>query len=100
MKRLHATGKYLEKRQAQPVTPEQEDRTWEMGLLGDRSAPTLLNTIVWQASLLSALRSGAEHRRLRHHPSQIQFFEPPGGRAYLVYKEGVKNKPGRAWKPP
>ena len=49
----------------------------------------LLNTIVYQVGYFFALRSGNEHRRLRHHPSQIQLYEPPGDSAYLVYREDI-----------
>ena len=40
--------------------------------------------------LYFALRSGEEHRQLRHDPCQ-----KPGERAYLIYKENIsKNHPG------
>ena len=89
MKRLNKTGKYVNKKQAQPIAVEQEDRLWELGLLGDHSPHVLLNTIIYQVGLFFALRSGSEHRRLRHSPSQIELVEPPGGRAYLIYREDI-----------
>ena len=73
----------------QPITLEEESRLWELGLLGDHNAQVLLNTIVYQVGCSFALRSGNEHRRLRHKPSQIQLYEPPGGCAYLVYCEDI-----------
>ena len=88
-KRLNATGKYIDKKQAQPITVEQENRLWELGLLGDHDPRVLLNTIVYQVGFFFALRSGNEHRRLRYSPSQIQLYEPPDDRAYLVYREDI-----------
>ena len=41
-----------------------------------------------------ALRSGAEHRQLRHDPCQIELFERLGERAYLKYTEDVSKNPG------
>ena len=89
MKRLNATGKYVNKKQAQPITPEQEDRLWELKLLGDHNPQVLLNTMVFQVGFYFALKSGNEHRRLRHSPPQITLYEPPGERSYLVYREDV-----------
>ena len=42
-----------------------------------------------------ALRSGDEHRNLRHSPSQIELIEKSGERAFLRYTEDIsKNHPG------
>ena len=37
MKRLQSSGKGVQKHQAEPLTPEEEDVLWEKGLLGDES---------------------------------------------------------------
>ena len=81
MKRLNATGNYIEKRQAQVITASDEDYLWNLRLLGEHSPQVLLDTIVYMVGLYFALRSGNEHRRLRHNPSQLQVIEPPDGRA-------------------
>ena len=69
MKCLNATGNYINKRQAEPITPA--------------------TTMVFEVGFFFALRSGNEHRRLRHSPSQIHQLERPGERAYLVYREDI-----------
>ena len=66
-----------------------EDTLWEKGLLGDYSPQVLSDTMVYLNRLCFALRSGEEHRRLHFKLAQIQLVEPPGGTAYLVYKEGM-----------
>ena len=89
MKRLNGTGNYVSKKQAQPITLEQEDTLWRMRLLGDHNPEVLLHTLVYHVGLFFALRSGLEHCRLRHNPSQFELREPASRRASLVYREDV-----------
>ena len=92
MKRLQSAGLGSTKKQAEPLTLEEEELLCEKRILGDHNPKTLLNTIMFMNGLYFALRSGAEHRQLRHIPRQI---EKPGERVYLVYREDVsKNHPG------
>ena len=95
MKRLQAKGLGSHHKQAEPLTVEEEDLLWEKKILGDHNPQTLLNTMIYMNGLYFALRSGDEHRNLRHSPCQIEIFERPGERAYLKYTEDFsKNRPG------
>ena len=89
MKRLNSTGQYIHKRRAEPITVEDENLLWELGLLGTTSPTVLLHTLVYMVGLYFALRSGSEHRRLRYVPAQIQLIEKPHSRPYLIYQEDI-----------
>jgi len=64
MKRLNATGKHIEKWQAQVIKASDEDYPWSLSLLGEHSPQVLLDRIVYMVGLYFALRSGNKHRRL------------------------------------
>ena len=71
MKRLQQKGLGSKRREAEPLTEEEEEILWSKGLLGDHSPQALLNTMVFMNGLYFALRSGREHRELRFSPCQI-----------------------------
>ena len=78
MKKLQSCGKGSKKRQAEPLTIEEEELLWERGLLGDATPQTLLDTMLFYNGSYFALRSGEEHRQLRLRSSQIELIEKNG----------------------
>ena len=79
----------MHKWQAEPVTVEDENLLWELGLLGTISSTVLLHTLVYMVGLYFALSSGSEHRQLRYAPAQIQLIENPHSHPYLRYQEDI-----------
>ena len=93
MKRLRSTGLGVKRKQAEPITIEEENLLWEKGLLGDTTPQVLLDTILFLCGIHYALRSGDEHRSLQI--SQLELISPSEGPARLVYTENSsKNNPG------
>ena len=71
IKRLQSSGKRSNKRQAEPLTPKNEELLWEKGLLGESTPQALLDTmILFYNDIYFALRSGDEHRQLHFNSSQ------------------------------
>ena len=85
MKRLRQSGLGVTKKQAEPITSQEENSLWEKGLLDDHNPQVLLDTMVFYCGLYFALRSGTEHRSLQF--KQIELVEPKDGKAYLKYVE-------------
>ena len=95
MKRLQGLGLGSQKKQAEPLTEENEEKLWQAGVLGTHNPQALLNTMIYMNGLYFALRSGDEHRQLRHSPCQIQLVECLDQKPYLKYTEDIsKNHQG------
>ena len=72
MKRLRASRLGVVVKKAEPIGIEEEESMWSSGALGNHNPQTLLQTVFYLKGIHFALRSGSEHRCLRHHKSQIQ----------------------------
>ena len=83
MKRLQSTGIGSTRKQAEPLTVEEEELLWEKGILGGHSPQSLLRTMIFMNGLFFALQSGDEHRNLRRKPCQIELVHKEGERPYL-----------------
>ncbi len=58
LKNLHRSGIGANKKQAEVISIEIEERLWEEGCLGDDDTKKLLNTMMFCLGLNLALRSG------------------------------------------
>ena len=96
MKHLSSTGQYIHKRQAEPISVEDESLLWELGLLGTTSPTVLLHSLVYMVGLYFVLRSGSEHRRLRYTPAQIQLREVSLSSIFDLSRRYFKNKSRRS----
>ena len=95
MKRLQSLGIGAKKRQAEPLTEEEEEHLWLTSQLGDHSPQALVDTMLFMHGIFFALRSGHEHRSLCFEPAQVELVDHPGEKAYLRYTEDIsKNNPG------
>ena len=74
MKRWTSLGVGVKKKQAEPITVEEENMLWEKKLLGDHTPQVLLDTLVYLCGVHFALRSGAEHRSLQI--TQLDIIQP------------------------
>ena len=94
MKRLRATASIgVKKRQAEPISVEEENTLWQKGVLGEHDPQTLLDTMLFLCGIHFALRSGQEHRDLRL--SQVELQTSEDGSPCLVYSENTsKNNQG------
>ena len=89
------------KRQAEPITAEEENIMWKCGVLGTHSPQALADTMFFLIGMCFGLRGGQEHRQLHWHNSQLSLVEIPADskiplqRSYLKYIEDVsKNNQG------
>ena len=88
MKELQASGQYAT-RKAEIITSSIEDEMWTKGVLGDHSPQALLDTLVFYIGMYFAFRGGEDHRRLRHHPSQLTLVESCSQPSCIRYTEDV-----------
>ena len=83
------------KRQAEPISLEDEELLWTTGQLGMHTQQALLDTMFYLIGVSFGLQGGQEHRQLRWNPPQIAVVAVSGERKHLLYVESVsKNNCG------
>ena len=65
MKQLHSSGIGVSQKQAEPITPNKEERLWQSGQLGGVSSQSLFNTVFYYNCKLFGMRAMDEHRSLK-----------------------------------
>ena len=65
MKQLSKHSVVRERQQAKPITIEEENAMWELGVLGDETPEKLFNTLLYLISLYFALHACDKHKSLK-----------------------------------
>lgn len=96
MKEAHSQGVTNKKKEREPITSEEEERMWKEGLLGAKSAKTLMNTVYYYNGKLFGLRAG-EHRSLRLNDIEIKsgsiIFRENSSKTFHGGIKDLKKKP-------
>ncbi len=73
MKELSQKGVVTAKKQSQPLMHSEEEKLWELGLLGDSNPEQLLNTVIYLLGVHLALQGVQEHKDLEWvHTGKLQ----------------------------
>ena len=96
MKERTAQNIGVTKKQAELITPEVENKLWEIGVLGEDKPEKLRDTVLFMLGMNCSLRAVDKHYSLRREKpskaSQLQFERDPDGLKCLVYREDFVTK--------
>ena len=65
MKQLSKEGKINQKSKAEPISYDEEEKMWDMKILGDETPEMLLNTVLYLIGVNFSLRAADEHKSLQ-----------------------------------
>ena len=74
MNQLQGQGVGSKRRQAEPITQEEEEVLWKKGMLGQNTGRALVDTMLYMCGTYFALRSGQEHRSTEIFPIPDRAF--------------------------
>ena len=84
-KELKGKGKGNKPNKADPITPDEEEKMWEVGALGDTDGETLQNTIYYIFGKCFGFRGSDEARQLAW--GDVEILVDENGVEYLQWKE-------------
>ncbi len=82
-------------KRSEPISITDKEEIWDFGILGEESADSLCNTVMYLIGLTFALRGGKKHRALRNphfDPQTVVKMSDKSGMKYLVYTEDLVTK--------
>ena len=94
MKRLTAMGIGSNVKEAQAFSEDEENKLWNLGLLGDSSPRVLLDTMVFLIGKNFSLRSGKEHRNLKFSQLTLEPANEKEPEKLIYVSFGEKNNLG------
>lgn len=97
MKQLSTAGIIRQKKQAQPISLQQEEQMWQSGILGDDTPEKLVNTLLYLIGVHFTPQACNKHKNLKVSAySQLKIkVDPETNHCYLEYVENrSKNNQG------
>ena len=86
-KALSKEGKISPHVKAVPISQNEEERMWSMGLLGDDTPVKLVDTLVYLLGVHFALCAADEHKSLKVNSQFKVLYDEAVGLKYLYYEE-------------
>ena len=84
---LSKEGKVAPRVKAEPISVSEEEKMWELGILGDSTPEKLVDTILYLNGMHFALRAAEEHKSLKVNLQFKVGYEDSIGLKYLKYTE-------------
>ena len=89
MKQLSKEGKIAPREKAQPISVQEEEKLWSLGLLGDDTPTKLIDTLLYLLGIHFGLRAADEHKSLKINDQISVKFDSEVGLKYLFYEENT-----------
>ena len=89
MRQLSKEGKISPRQKVQPLSSDDEEKLWSLGILGNKTPEQLVNTLLYLNGVHFALRAAEEHKNLKVNSNFKVHFDQEVGLKYLEYTEGT-----------
>ena len=89
IKQLSKEGKIAPCEKAKPISLDEEEKLWTMGILGEDTPTKLVYTLLYLLDIHFGLHAAEEHKSLRMHDQLNVHYDTEVGLKYLYYEENT-----------